>query len=380
MTEPIQQTGRSRITIYDIAQRAGVSPATVSRYLNSSARIRPQLREGIAAAIAELDYQPSPVARALAGQRTGIVALGVPDIANPRWAEVARGLEATLATAGLSLVLVLISPDTEHQREIELAMLDRVYRMRAEALVVSMRTYKPGDFNRLMQAGTHVVSISNDIVDPTVDSVVPDRITAVHQGIDHLAELGHRRIAFIDGPGSLTGVHARTEAFRDACLQTEIEWEPDLVITLPEPALGNDGSFAHDVLRLGATAALVTNDQWAIDLWMGLERIGCTVPGDVSIVGMDDIPMAAVVRTGLTTLAMDRIERGRLAAGIVQQRLAQTTDTEAQKLLIPPHLVVRSSTALPAESGRFTGSQRSEIRTEARAWTATLPEGMGTTS
>lgn len=359
MTEPMQRTGRGRNTIYDIAQRAGVSPATVSRYLNNSARITPHLREGIAAAIAELDYQPSPVARALAGQRTGIVALGVPDIANPRWAEVARGLEAALATAGLSLVLVLISPDAEHQREIELAMLDRVYRMRAEALVVSMRTYEPGDFNRLKQAGTHVVSISNDIVDPTVDSVVPDRITAVQQGVDHLAGLGHRRIAFVDGPGSLAGVHARIEAFREACLRTQIGWDPELVITLPEPALGHDGSFAHDILRLGATAALVTNDQWAIDLWMALERIGRAVPGDISIVGMDDIPMAAVVRTGLTTLAMDRIERGKQAAGILQQRLSGASESATQKLLIPPYLVVRSSTASPAESGHTAGASLS---------------------
>lgn len=352
MTERSAETARGRNTIYDIAQRAGVSPATVSRYLNNSARISPEFQASIAEAITELDYQPSPVARALAGQRTGIVALAVPDIANPRWAEVARGLEAALATAGFSLVLVLISPGPTEQREVELAALDRVYRMRAEALVISMRTYQQGDFDRLLGAGTHVVSVSNDIIDSTIDAVVPDRITAVQQGVEHLAGLGHRRIAFIDGPGSLPGVHVRTATFLDACQEAGLEADPGVVITMPEPALGYDGSFIQQVLDLGTTAALATNDAWAIDLWMGLEQLGYQVPGDLSIVGMDDIPMAAVVRTGLTTLAIDRLERGRLAAELLLQRIAEPNQDGARRLLIPPRLVVRTSTAPPKAGHR----------------------------
>lgn len=348
MTGRNEPTVPGRNTIYDIAQRAGVSPATVSRYLNNSARISPELRQDIADAIVDLDYQPSQIARALAGQRSGIVALAVPDIANPRWGEVARGLESTLAAAGFSLVLVSINPDIDRQREIELGVLDRAYRMRAEGLVVSMRTYQPGDFNRLRQGGGHVVSISNDIIDATIDAVVPDRITAVHQGIAHLAALGHRRIGFIDGPGSLAGVDARGAAYRAACRQAGLESDPRLIITMPEPALGNDGSFVHDVLDMGATAALATNDAWAIALWMGLERAGCQVPRDFSVVGMDDIPMAAFVRAGLTTLAMDRLERGRLAAEILLQRIAGLQTEGPRRILIPPHLVVRASTAAPA--------------------------------
>lgn len=353
MTERNPRVTRGRHTIYDIAQRAGVSPATVSRYLNNSARISPRLREGIAEAIAALDYQPNPAARALAGQATGTVVLAVPDIAHPRWAEIARGLEMSLASAGLSLVLVLIAPDVDHQRDVELAVLERVYRMRVDGLVVSMRTHQPGDFDRLRGAGTHVVSISNDIVDPAIDSVVPDRITAVRLGVEHLAGLGHQRIAFIDGPTSLAGVHARSAAFVEACQQANLAVDPALVVTMPEPALGHDGSFIDDVLRLGATAALATNDGWAIDLWMGLEQRGCRVPDDVSIVGMDDVPMAAVVRTGLTTLAMDRGERGRLAAELLQMRLAQTSPDGVRKIVIPPRLVVRSSTAPPLSRERM---------------------------
>nr|MBA3416733.1 LacI family DNA-binding transcriptional regulator [Chloroflexia bacterium] len=187
MPEPDGSNLGGRKTIYDIARRAGVSPATVSRYLSNSTKVSPRLQQGIAGAIADLDYQPSQVARALAGRRSGIVALAVPNIENPRWAEIAHGLEVQLTGAGLSLVLVLISPAPGRERELELASLDRVYRMRAEALVVSMRTYKPGDFGRLQRAGTHVVSISNDIVDPTVDAVLPDRLTAVGLAIEHLA-------------------------------------------------------------------------------------------------------------------------------------------------------------------------------------------------
>jgi len=339
---------RSRTTIYDIARRSGVSPATVSRYLNGSSKVSPTFRKRIAKAIAEFDYQPSQVARALAAQRTGIVALMVPNIENPRWPEVARALEARLADAGLSLVLVLINPGADHEREHELAALDRVYRMRAEALVVSMWTYEPGDFSRLQSAGTHIVSISNDIVDPTIDAVLPDRITAVHLAIMHLAELGHRRIALIDGSANTPGVRARTATFYEAASEAGLVISPELVVHIPEPAVADRRTRIQTVLETGATAAVASDDAWAIDLWMGLEEAGLMVPRDFSIVGMDDVPPAAFVRGGLTTLAIDRSARGRLAADILLERIAGRGEDAARQIVIPPHLVVRSSTAAPA--------------------------------
>lgn len=361
MTEPDESAGvlsSARKTIYDIAKRSGVSPATVSRYLNNTSNVSATFRQRIAQAIEEFDYQPSQVARALAGRRTGIVVLAVPNIDNPRWPEVARALESRLADAGLSLVLINLGPG----RERELAGLDRVYRMRAEALAVSMLTYEPGDFSRLQRAGTHVVSVSNDITDPTIDAVIPDRLTAVQLAIAHLAGLGHRQIAYVDGPARLPGVRARIAAYRAARAQAGLELEPDQVIHVPEPTSPNGGAFVRDVIEAGMTAVVAANDAWAIDLWMGLEQAGLQVPRDRSIIGMDDIPAAALVRTGLTTLALDRAARGRLAADLLLERITETGPDAARQLSIPPRLVVRSSTAPPRMVDRSVALPRPRTR------------------
>ncbi|MDP8923866.1 MAG: LacI family transcriptional regulator [Chloroflexota bacterium] len=344
MDESARALSSARKTIYDIAKRSGVSPATVSRYLNNTSNVSAALRQRIALAIEEFDYHPSQVARALAGRRTGVVVLAVPNIDNPRWPEVARALESRLADAGLSLVLINLGAG----RERELAGLDRVYRMRAEALAISMLTYEPGDFGRLQRAGTHIVSVSNDIIDPTIDAVLPDRLTAVHLAIEHLAGLGHRRIAYIDGPIRLPGVRARIAAYRQARTKADLAMEPEQIIHVPEPTSANRGEFVRAVLDTRATAAVAANDAWAIDLWMGLEQAGLQVPRDCSIIGMDDIPAAALVRTGLTTLALDRAARGRLAADLLIERVTGTGSEAARQLSIPPRLVVRSSTVPPA--------------------------------
>jgi LacI family transcriptional regulator len=337
----------TRKTIYDIASRSGVSPATVSRYLNNTSNVSPAFRERIATVIKELDYHPSQAARALAGHRTGIVVLAVPNIDNPRWPEVARALESRLADAGLSLVLINLGTG----RERELAGLQRVFRMRAEALVISMLTYEPGDFSQLQRAGTQVISVSNDIVDRDISAVLPDRRTGVQLAVQHLAGLGHQRLALIDGPARLPGVQARISAYRDACERASIALEPDLFVHMPEPTMASGDAFILNVLGTGATAVLATNDTWAIDLWMGLERLGLRVPADVSLVGMDDIPSARLVRTGLTTIALDREARGRAAADLLIERRADAM-ARPRQVLIPPRLVVRASTAPPAPNGR----------------------------
>lgn len=354
---PTDEVMRSHKTIYDIASRSGVSPATVSRYLNNTTNVSMAFRERIAAAIRDLDYHPSQAARALASRRTGIVVLAVPNIDNPRWPEVAHALESRLADAGLSLVLINLGTG----RARELAGLQRIARMRAEALVISMLTYEPGDFALLRRAGTQVISVSNDIVDPGVSAVLPDRLTGVQLAIEHLASLGHQRVALVDGPATLPGVQARARAYREVCMRGGLAMDSSLIIQMPDPTSGSGDALVRGVLDTGATAVLATNDIWAIELWMGLERLGLRAPGDVSIVGMDDIPSAAIVRTGLTTIALDREARGRFAADLLIEQRADTL-VSPRRILIPPRLIVRSSTGPPATANVPIDQGRTSIR------------------
>lgn len=333
-----------RKTIYDIAMLSGVSPATVSRYLNNSGTVSAPLRQRIASAIARLDYRPNPVARALANRRTGIVALLVPSIDNPRWPEVARGLEMRLTEAGYSLVLINLGEG----RERELRGLEQVSRIRAEAVAVAMLTYQDGDFARLQREGVQIAVLSNDIEEPMIDSVLPDRAAGVRLAVEHLAALGHRRIALVDRPGTLPGARIRIESFMEACRTCRLDVDSCTTVPSPGGAIGEGEAAAAAAIATGATAVIATSDLVAIGLWIGLEDAGVRVPHDVSLVGMDDIPAAALMRTGLTTLALDRVQRGKLAADVLIERLSGASVGGPRRLTIPPRLVVRSTTAPPS--------------------------------
>ena len=344
--------GAGRRTIYDIAARAGVSLATVSRCLNRSGYVGAAARARIESAVRELDYQPSLAARVLAGRRSGLVVLAVPSVANPQWPEVAVALESRLGEAGLSLVVVNLSGG----RPRELSALDQIRRLRPDGLAISMVDFEPGDFARLRRAGTHIVSLSRDIDDAGVDAVLPDRPRAIRLAVEHLAGLGHRRIGLLHGQGGRVAAPSRRAAYREARQRVGLADEQEIFLSVCEPSMAAGLAAAERVHRSGATAIVTSGDVVAIGLWLGLERAGLGVPRDVSIVGMDDIDAAALVRSGLTTVALDRAKRGRLIAELLVARISGACTDSPRHLLIEPRLVVRTSTAPPPSERQEGGA------------------------
>jgi LacI family transcriptional regulator len=326
-------------------------------------------RARIAAAIAELDYHPSQAARALAGRRSGIVVLAVPSLANPQWPEVALAMGDRLRAGGLGLMLENVGGGREH----ELEGIHQALRIRADGLAISMVSFQPGDFKGLRRAGTHIVSLSRDIADPSVDAVLPDRPAAIELAIRHLAELGHRRIALLHGVGGKVAFASRVAAYRRARERTGLLAEPERLVQVPEPAVATGLAATESILRSGATAAVASGDVLAIGLWIGLEQAGLRVPRDFSIVGMDDIDAAGLVRAGLTTVALDRVERGRLIAEVLLERLGGTGGPEPRQLYIQPRLVVRGSTAPPVERSGRAGRRALAEREEGGEGAETQP-------
>src|SRR5918912_1542860 len=215
-------------------------------------------------------------------------------------------MESVLAEAGLSLVVI----NTAGSRARELAAIHQTRRIRADGLAISMVSFQAGDLDRLRRAGTHVVSLSRDVADPTVDAVLPDRPAAIVLAVEHLAGLGHRRIALVHGEGGPVAWRSRVAAYASACEAHGLSAPPDLKIEVPEPSLAAGQAAAARLIASGATAAVASGDALAIGLWIGLEELGLSVPDDCSLVGMDNIDAAALVRSGLTTVALDRAARG----------------------------------------------------------------------
>ncbi len=334
----------SRRTIYDVADHAGVSLATVSRYLNGSGYVGARARARIETAILELDYVPSQPARALGGRGSGLVVLGVRHLSNPRWPEVALVMEELLRARGLSLVLMSIGVD----RERELAALDQALRLRADGFAVAMAHFEPGDFDRLRAAGTQVVSLAGYIADGAIDAVYPDRPRAVELAVEHLVALGHRRIALFDSTANERAMDSRVTAHAAALERAGLAVVPELVLDVDLATLLAAEEVAVRVRAAGATAVVAVGDVLAIGLWLGLERLGLRVPEDVSIIGMDDIEAAAAVRGGLTTIAFDRYEQSRLVVELLLARMDGVGPSESVHRSLEPRLVIRGSTAPPA--------------------------------
>ena len=333
----------TRRTIYDVAHHAGVSLATVSRYLNGSGYVGARSRDRIEAAILALDYVPSQPARALGGRGSGLVVLGVRHLSNPRWPEVALVMEDLLRARGLSLVLMSIGVD----RGRELAALDQALRLRADGFAVAMAHFEPGDFDRLRAAGTQVVSLAGYIADGDIDAVYPDRPRAVALAVEHLAGLGHQRIALFDSTANQRAMNSRVMAHADALERAGLACDDSLVLDVDLATLAAAEDVAVRVQAAGATAVVAVGDVLAIGLWLGLERLGLRVPEDVSIIGMDDIEAAVAVRGGLTTIAFDRDEQSRLVVELLLSRMDGTGPSESVHRRLEPRLVVRGSTAPP---------------------------------
>ncbi len=331
----------SRRTIYDVADLAGVSLATVSRFMNGSGYVGEKARSRIEAAIRELDYVPSQPARALGGRGSGLVVLGVRHLANPRWTEMALAMESLLREHGMSLVLLSIG--TERDRE--LAALEQMRRLRIEGVAIAMAHSEPGDFDRLRRAGIRVVTLAGFVADQSLDAVYPDRPRGVEIAVEHLAGLGHRRIAVFDSTANLRAMETRVEAHLSVLHRFGLEADPCLVIGVEQATIVAAGEMAAQVWSSGATAVVAIGDVLAIGLWLGLERLGVRVPADISIVGMDDIELAAAIRTGLTSIAFDRHEQARQVVEVLLARMTDGGPAGPIHRCLEPRLLVRGSTA-----------------------------------
>jgi LacI family transcriptional regulator len=330
-----------RHTIYDVAERASVSLATVSRFMNGSGYVGADARIRIETAIRELDYVPSQPARALGGGRSGLVVLGVRHLANPRWTEMALAMETRLREHGLSLVLLSIGTE----RERELAALEQMRRLRAEGVAIAMAHAEPGDFERLRQAGIHVVTLAGFVADSTLDAIFPDRPRGVEIAVEHLIGLGHRRIAVFDSTANQRAMETRVEAHLAVLRRFGLKADPSLVLGVEQATMQAAGEMAPRVRDVGVTAVIAIGDVLAIGLWLALEKLGLRVPEDISIVGMDDIELAVAVRSGLTTVAFERDEQARQVVDLMVARMHRTGPEGPVHRRLEPRLLVRGSTS-----------------------------------
>jgi len=334
-----------RPTIIDVAQLAGVSKSTVSRVIQGqdtpvSAETRARVRQAIAA----LGYEHNAVASSLRTDRTCMMMLAIPDITNPFWPEVARGLQDAVERAGYSVVFA--NSDWEPEREEGFLRLAR--RNRFDAIAINPTRVTNAE---LLASGIPAVILGLRDDFPDFDMVGSDSQQGTLAALDHLYALGHRRIGVIHGQyQSRVASHARRDGYDAFLRRTQLPRDPSLVAEVPfDLAGGYRGCQTLLSLAERPTAIFAANDILAIGAMQAARDAGLCIPEDLTIIGMDDIYSAATTTPPLTTLAKDKYEIGRQAGQFLLERIQGSVPKLARRCAIPCRLVLRGSTAPPGK-------------------------------
>ena len=323
---------RKRATILDVAEEAGVAASTVSRAFTNPARVNQATREHILEIAKGLGYSPNPLARALESGRTETLALLVPDITNPYFAGVIKGAEGAAARSGRTLVL----GDTQESAATEAELVRRLGPA-VDGFVLSASRLPDTDLRRVGELNNLV--LLNRVI-PGITGVVADYTSGTRQIVDHLASHGHTEAVFLAGPPESWSGRRRWSGLKEAANAVGMT-----VRRLgPYAPTREAGAAAADaVLTSGTTAAVCHNDMLALGVLRRLLERGVHVPGDVSIVGFDNIFGADLCTPTLTTLAEHTQDAGARAVEALIHLGLQRTRTD-QSWQLPTHLVVREST------------------------------------
>ena len=336
-------------TIRDVALRAGVSTATVSRVLAGIGNPKPDTAAAVMGAVEELGYRPSGVARSLRMKRTRTLGLIVTDIQNPFFPELVQA--ADLAARSLNYSIILGSAAYDERRAMH--YLDLMVDRRVDGLIIASSQLSDESWQWLIASPVPVVVVNAEPSGLPVPVITSDNAGGARIAVEHLVGLGHRRIAYIRGYEGFTADVPRIEGFRAACAEAGIPAEDTVEVR-------GDGQFeggeraATELLAQdrGVTAIMCHNDMTAIGALRALRTARRRVPQDISVVGCDDIAAASWVVPSLTTVAQQKAEMGRMAV----ERLAAALDdpdhpAEAETIRIPMILRERESTGPAPERG-----------------------------
>ena len=321
------------MTIYDVAAEAGVSPSTVSRAFARPGRVNAETGERILEAASKLGYRAKPPKRPEIGEATNVLALVVADITNPVFAHITRGFQQEAMAMGYTAMLM----DTQEDPQVELEAINRAAHLVDGFALASSRM---SDSAVLQVAKTTpVVAINRHIVGLT--SVIPDTPRGIRRAIEHLAELGHDRITYLAGPEASWADGTRWRAANEAC------HELDLTLRRigPNPPSVQGGVNAVQQWKEHPTTGVIAyNDIMAIGFMKGAQRSGLNVPGDVSIVGVDNSISSVLTTPTLTTVAPSSSLTGARAARALINQLAHRASTRPETAVAPMELIARDST------------------------------------
>ena len=334
-----------KVTIVEVAEKAGVSLGTVSRVMNNDSHVAPETRERVSAVMREMGYVANRQARGLKSSRTNVVGVLAPDLGTGYIGEILHGIDAELALHQLDLMLFT----THRTATKEANYVANMVRGMVDGLLLILPR-NPADYmGTLTQRNFPFVLIDHQGTGNPCPAVGATNWQGGYHATEYLIKLGHKRIGFITGSMDLGAAIDRLEGYKSALQVHHLPYDSKLIYegTFWQPDGYAGGSALLD-LEAPPTAIFASNDVMAMGAMDAIRSRGLRIPEDISIIGFDDIPQAAMVRPALTTVRQPLEEMGRLATQLLIDQL-KNPEKEIGRIELPTQLIVRDSTSSPKD-------------------------------
>jgi len=334
-------------TLRDVAAAARVHPATASRALNPETRllVSEETARRVMAAAVKLGYRPNPVARSLRTRRSHTVGVLIPDLNNPLFPPIVRGLEDKLAAAGYVALIGNTDADASRERLI----FEQMRARHVDGFVLATATLHDRLLAEVAAADLPVVLMNRLSQDYSFPAVSVDNEQGARMAVSHLARLGHTRIAHIAGPQEASTGVSRLRGFREGMAAHGLEVREGLIAYAGRYTVEDGTRCARELLTVqgGFTAVAAGNDMLAVGCYAALDEAGLQCPDDISVIGFNDMPFIDRLRPPLTTVRFPHYQLGTEAAQLLLERIGER-EGPVKILYLAPELVVRGSTAAPA--------------------------------
>ena len=335
-----------RVTLREVAEVAGVHPGTASRALNAETRglVNEETARRVLRAADELGYRPNPIARGLKTNRSYTVGVVIPDLMNPLFPPIVRGIQDRLEQAGYTPLIANTDNDPERER----IDFERLRARQVDGLITATARRDDDLLIHVAEIGMPVVLVNRRLEQAMLPAVVGDDRAGVGLAVEHLADLGHRRIAYLAGPQQVSTGYLRYHGFVEAMRERGLDTEPALTLFGDAFTESEGKRLCRELLDGGRapTAIAAGNDLVALGCYDVFEERGIRCPDQLSVVGFNDMPFADRFDPPLTTIRIPHYEIGARAAELLIE-LQGEMQAPPPQIQLPPELVPRASTAAP---------------------------------
>ncbi len=335
---------KSSPTMREVAEEAGVSIATVSRVINGNPSVSKPLEQTVQRAMKKLNYYPSSVARSLKVKQSMLVGILIPILEHPAYSRMASSIERTLFDNGYRGIVC----NAEEDYKREAAYIEMLLRQRADGIVINTTARDPKFLQALEDNQMPMVLFDRSVEGVSCHQVFCDNSQGGYTGIQHLAELGHKRVGIIAAPTYPEPIVRRLEGVRRAMHDYELDDDPALIRTGDNQLFDMGYRAALELLSLDErpTAIFALTDVTAVGVLHAAKEMDIRIPADVSVMGYDNLPIASYMLPSLTTVAQPLVEMGQTAVQLLLKSI-ENPSVEPERAVLTTQLIVRDSTAPP---------------------------------